>query len=149
MKKETNNKRPMKKIVNKVTTPLVEEVINPQPVIITPDDVIVSTPLTGVGDVIAKVTTFFGVEPCADCLMRKAKLNKMFSFLRSVQRDLTADEIKYVYEIERTKYVPDGNAFVALFNEIYGTKQKPCNCPGIYKDILEKMVMQIKYQEII
>jgi hypothetical protein len=37
--------------------------------------------MQGLGDLVAKVTTFFGIEPCEACLERKRKLNELFPFI--------------------------------------------------------------------
>ena len=39
--------------------------------------------LTGLGDVVAKVTSAVGVKPCGKCKERQAKLNKLVPFKRS------------------------------------------------------------------
>ena len=36
---------------------------------------------TGLGDVIANITTAVGIEPCDGCNKRKEQLNKLFPFL--------------------------------------------------------------------
>lgn len=130
-------KRPIKKTVAKTVEPVSIEGVE------------VKAPLTGVGDVVAKVTSFFGIEPCSDCEERREKMNQLWSFLKNVRRELTDDEITYLREIERTNNVPNGEVFVQLFNEIYGTSQKSCQCPSIYRDILNKMIMQVIKQEIV
>ena len=36
--------------------------------------------ITGLGDVIATITSAIGIEPCEGCNERKEKLNKLFPF---------------------------------------------------------------------
>lgn len=35
-------------------------------------------PITGLGDVVAKITSAFGIKPCGGCQKRKEKLNQLF-----------------------------------------------------------------------
>lgn len=103
---------------------------------------------TGVGDVIKNITSSLGIESCEDCEARREKLNRMFSFLRSVKRDLTEEECNYVLDVEAKKNIPESLYFVKLYNEVFGTKVKPCQCPALYRDFLSKLVLQVKKQEI-
>lgn len=105
-------------------------------------------PKAGLGDLIKTVTNALGIETCDKCEERRLKLNKFFPFLRNVKRNLTDEEVKAVLEMESTKNIPDSIYFLKVFNEVYGLKQKPCQCPSIYRDLLNKLVMQVKYQEI-
>lgn len=102
----------------------------------------------GLGDVVAKITSAIGIEPCESCLERKAKLNKAYSFLRAVKRDITDEEIKYLKDIESSKKIDNSQKFVNLFNEIFGTRQTACECPSLMRDLLGKLLMQIEYQNI-
>ena len=104
--------------------------------------------ITGLGDVVKTITTALGIPTCEDCEERRLKLNRAFPFLKNVKRDLTEEESKEVLEMEDKKRIPDSLKFVTMFNEIYGTNQKPCNCPALYKDLLSRLVMQVKFQEI-
>ena len=102
----------------------------------------------GLGDVVAKITSAIGIEPCESCLERKAKLNKAYSFLRAVKRDITDEEIEYLKDIESSKKIDNSQKFVNLFNEIFGTRQTACECPSLMRDLLGKLLMQIEYQNI-
>lgn len=104
--------------------------------------------ISGLGDVIKTVTSVLGIKSCDDCEQRRLKLNKLFPFLRNVKRNLTDEEVKAVLEMDAKKNIPDSIAFLKMFNEVYGLKQKPCQCPSIYRDLLSKLVMQVKYQAI-
>lgn len=102
----------------------------------------------GLGDKIAKVTSFLGIPTCDDCEARRLKLNKAFPFLRAVKRELTEEEIKDVLQMEKTNIIQDIAGFIKLFNEVFGTRQRGCNCPSLYRELLSKLVMQIQYQNI-
>lgn len=104
--------------------------------------------LSGVGDVIKSITSTLGIESCEDCESRRLKLNKAFSFLRNVIRDLDSEEVLYILEIERSKFIDDPTKFLRIYNSIYGTNVKPCNCPSVYKDLTSRLVMQIEFQNI-
>lgn len=39
--------------------------------------------MRGLGDAVARFTTFFGVKPCAGCKRRQERLNTLFPFARS------------------------------------------------------------------
>ena len=105
-------------------------------------------PVKGLGDVIKSVTSALGIETCEKCEERRQKLNKAFSFLKTVKRNLTDEEIESLLLMEANKRIEDGISFVKLYNDVFGTNLKPCNCPSIYKELLSKLVMQIEYQKI-
>ena len=46
----------------------------------------VSKKSKGLGDSIAKVTTFFGIKPCANCSVNVGKLNKAIPYSGSPKR---------------------------------------------------------------
>lgn len=105
-------------------------------------------PVKGLGDVIKSVTSALGIETCEKCEERRQKLNKAFSFLKTVKRELTDEEVESLLLMEANKRIEDGITFVNLYNDVFGTRVKPCNCPSIYKELLSKLVMQIEYQKI-
>lgn len=105
-------------------------------------------PVKGLGDVIKSVTSALGIETCEKCEERRQKLNKAFSFLKTVKRELTDEEIESLLLMEANKRIEDGTSFVKLYNDVFGTRVKPCNCPSIYKELLSKLIMQIEYQNI-
>lgn len=102
----------------------------------------------GLGDVVAKITSAIGIEPCESCLERKAKLNKAYSFLRTVKREITDEEIIYLKDIESSKKIDNSQKFVKIFNDVFGTNQTACDCPSLMRDLLSKLLMQIEYQNI-
>lgn len=124
-----------------------------KPVVAKPEETVnleetVTPSLSGLGDVIGKVTDALGITPCEDCLKRKAALNKMFPFLKTVKRDLTEEEIVLIQEYNTIKKVTDSKMFVQIFNSVFGTKAQPCNCPAVYKGYMQKLLAQIENQKI-
>ncbi len=102
----------------------------------------------GLGDVIKKITNTLSIPTCEKCEERRQKLNKAYSFLRAVKRDITDEEIEYLKDIESSKKIDNSQKFVNLFNEIFGTRQTACECPSLMRDLLGKLLMQIEYQNI-
>ena len=102
----------------------------------------------GLGDVIKKITDTLSIPTCEKCEERRQKLNKAYSFLRAVKRDITDEEIEYLKDIESRKKIDNSQKFVNLFNEIFGTRQTACECPSLMRDLLGKLLMQIEYQNI-
>jgi len=49
--------------------------------------------ISGIGDIIAKVTDTLGINKCNECIERQKKFNKTFPFIK-VTRDLTFDELQ-------------------------------------------------------
>jgi hypothetical protein len=45
----------------------------------------------GLGDVIARITSFFGIKPCEPCARRAEALNAMVPFEKSEQESETQD----------------------------------------------------------
>ena len=102
----------------------------------------------GLGDVIKKITDTLSIPTCEKCEERRQKLNKAYSFLRAVKREITDEEIIYLKDIESSKKIDNSQKFVKIFNEVFGTNQTACDCPSLMRDLLSKLLMQIEYQNI-
>lgn len=102
----------------------------------------------GLGDVFKKITDTLSIPTCEKCEERRQKLNKAYSFLRAVKRDITDEEIIYLKDIESSKKIDNSQKFVKIFNEVFGTNQTACDCPSLMRDLLSKLLMQIEYQNI-
>lgn len=102
----------------------------------------------GLGDVIKKITDTLSIPTCEKCEERRQKLNKAYSFLRTVKREITDEEIIYLKDIESSKKIDNSQKFVKIFNEVFGTNQTACDCPSLMRDLLSKLLMQIEYQNI-
>lgn len=120
--------------------PEVDEVMN--------IDVEVDKPVEGLGDVIKAVTEAVGIKPCEGCEERRKKLNRMFSFLKAVKRDITSEEIEFLNGIGRTVTGEDRMELGRIYTEVFGIKVNHCNCPSLYKTILDKLRTQVEYQSI-
>ena len=77
--------------------------------------------ITGLGDVIATITTAIGIEPCEGCEKRKEKLNKLFPF---GTKELTFEQKTYLQ---------------AFFSEEHTdlTKEQQKQISGIYFDVFQ------------
>lgn len=103
----------------------------------------------GLGDVVGAITSTLGITECESCSERKAKMNQMFSFLNGVRRNLTQDEIDFINEINVTRQVNDGPKLFKISNEIFGLRQEFCNCGGVAKQMVEKLLLVIQRQSIV
>lgn len=106
-----------------------------------------STPIEGLGDVVKTITNFLGFETCDDCEQRRQKLNKMFPFLKKNAGEITQEEIIYLRASKEINKIDTGR-LTKIYNRVYKTNVKPCNCPATMRDLLDKLLVQIKYQEI-
>ena len=105
---------------------------------------------TGLGDVIENVTNFLGVKKCSDCEQRRKKLNKMFPFTKKAKRELTDIEINFIESVGTKLNQEDRLMLGSLYEALYGGKVRHCtSCPGVYKNIIGKLKMQIEYQRIV
>lgn len=102
-----------------------------------------SLPIGGLGDVIAKVTTALGIEPCEGCEKRKQALNSAFHWLRT-SRDYTEDEIVFIKLVssKSTMSNDEANFLFKLYNEIFPSQRRldRCNCPGLILKIIQRLV---------
>lgn len=103
---------------------------------------------TGLGDVVAAITSSVGVEPCEECLERKQKMNDMFPFLSYVKNDLTEEEIAFVDECNEKRIISNRQEFVRIYNKTFGTSVAVCNCGQLYADLLVKLTIQVQKQRI-
>lgn len=103
--------------------------------------------IEGLGDVVKEVTNFLGIETCDDCEERRKKLNQMFPFTKRPSYIITDEEIIYLRNAKDINKVDTG-ILTTIYNKTYNTSVKPCNCPTLMKELLEKLLIQINYQEI-
>lgn len=103
----------------------------------------------GLGDVIEKITETVGIEKCAECEERRKKLNKMFPFTRRALRELTAEEIEYVEGVGTKLTYETRIKLGEIYDSVFGGKTRHCSsCPGVYKTIIDRLIIQIGYQNI-
>jgi len=94
----------------------------------------------GLGDLIAKVTDTLGIEKCDACEERQKKFNAMFPFIK-VSRDLTFDELALMDRINSSPIIQndDVNAFFKMYNSVFNSKVKRCNCPRMIATMIERI----------
>ena len=107
-------------------------------------------PSAGLGDTIAKITDFLGIEKCEPCEQRRIKWNKQFPWL--TPEDLNKLEGEDAELLERVKKNPqavvndDVNALFALYNKVYSPRRliKRCSCPGLLRSIVERLSILVE-----
>jgi hypothetical protein len=107
-------------------------------------------PAAGLGDTVAKITEFLGIEKCEPCEERRKKWNKQFPWL--TPEDLEKLEGDDAELLERVKATPhavvndDVVALFALYNKVFTPRRpvKRCFCPGLLKSIVERLDMLVK-----
>jgi len=101
-----------------------------------------SLPLSGIGDIIASVTTALGIEKCDGCESRQRALNNLFPFLH-LSRPYTNDEIDFIIKITSTNTLQndDVNYLFALYNSVFPSRNilKRCNCPGLISTMITRL----------
>lgn len=102
----------------------------------------------GLGDVVKAVTNAIGIETCDSCEERRKKLNSMFSFLKSVRRDVTDEEITFIENIGKSITTDERYKLADIYTAVYGSKVNHCNCPALYNGMIDKLKMQIEYQKV-
>ena len=101
---------------------------------------------TGLGDVIENVTSFLGITKCEECEERRKKLNKMFPYTRT-SKEISSEEDKNLPS-KGTLKREDAERIIKLVNETFNLKAKFCNCPGLFKSYIEKLKVQVNYQDV-
>lgn len=101
----------------------------------------------GLGDVVANITKFVGIEPCEACQRRREKWNKMFPIReKRSMREMTEEEIKAWREFQKVRTLKLSNEqrkFVCkIYSDVFGVPYyEPClTCdPSPYLRMIEKM----------
>jgi hypothetical protein len=96
-------------------------------------------PIKGLGDVVEKITKFFGIEPCDKCIKRKEKMNT-FEFLRLIDTP-TYDEVEMLRRtvLSKTLLEEDKKPFFEMYNRLFKRNVKVCNCPGVILGMVETL----------
>jgi hypothetical protein len=94
----------------------------------------------GLGDLVKSVTNVLGITQCDECIEREKRFNKAFPFIK-VSRDLTFDELKLMERINSCPVIQndDVNYLFRMYNEVFTSKLKRCNCP----QLIAKMIQRI------
>lgn len=102
----------------------------------------------GLGDIIKKVADTLSIPTCEDCEQRRLKLNKMFPFTKTAKRELTESEIEFVNGIGTKLTTDDRMELGRIAEEVLGGKVRHCQCPSMYKQLIDRLKIQIEYQNI-
>ncbi len=109
--------------------------------------------ITGIGDVVAKVTSFVGVVPCEACKERQAKWNNMFP-VKLKPRELTEEELKSYRDFQKVITLRLSNEQRKYLCKIYSdvfrvSYYEPCvNCDASpYLRMIERMDKIVKTYE--
>jgi hypothetical protein len=98
--------------------------------------------ITGLGDVVATITSSVGIEPCEGCKKRQERLNKLFSI--GVE-DLIESEKTFLQEFfakEQNELSKETqNELLDIYFRVYRIKSVAiCSgCPGVWKSIIKKL----------
>lgn len=98
--------------------------------------------ISGLGDVVATITTAIGIEPCDGCERRKEQLNKLFPF---GILDFTEDEKEYLgtffAENKSELNATDQKKILEIYCRVFKVKMfEVCqNCSGVWKSIINKI----------
>ena len=89
-----------------------------------------AAPSKGLGDTIAKITKWAGIEPCESCKKRQNKLNKLIPY-NSVKKEMTEDQFKswndWKANWNGTKLKDNDMTLIEdLYNAIMITNVQPC-----------------------
>lgn len=96
--------------------------------------------LGGFGDLVKSVTEVLGITQCDECIERQKKFNKAFPFIK-VSRDLTFEELKLMERINAKPIIQndDVNALFKMYNEVFTSNIKRCNCPGLIAKMIQRI----------
>ena len=107
--------------------------------------------IQGLGDVIAKVTTAVGIEPCEGCKERQFTLNRLFNF-KKVKSEMTAeDKILFAIFMEsKGQRVIDGKRTELTFENIeflntlylyyFGLDNSNCpTCSKVHEQVIKDL----------
>lgn len=104
--------------------------------------------MKGLGDVVKVVTNAIGLETCDDCEQRRLKLNKMFPFTKAAKRLMNDEEIEFINSIGNRITAEDRIKLGNISEDVLGGKVRHCSCPGMYKGLIDRLKIQIEYQNI-
>jgi hypothetical protein len=107
-------------------------------------------PSAGLGDTVAKITEFLGIEKCEPCEERRKKWNKKFPWLTPEDLDkLEGDDAQLLARVKKTPHAvqnDDVNALFSLYNKVFSPKRpiKRCSCPGLLRTIVERLDLLVQ-----
>lgn len=103
----------------------------------------------GLGDKIAKLTSFLGIKPCDSCKKRQDWLNKTFPSLTAIE--MSDDEVMAFAEVKDKRVLTNSDlTFIqTLYYKTFQIKNKIniCRtCPPVWKDIIAKLTKVYEIQ---
>ena len=106
--------------------------------------------VSGIGDVIASVTDFLGIEKCDECEARRKKLNRMFPFTRNANLITDEEDKEFISNLkDRGKLTKEEvDRIMNLMYKVFKIRVKFCNCPGLFKGYIEKLKVQLDYSNV-
>lgn len=104
--------------------------------------------IKGLGDAVKVVTNTLGIKTCDKCEERRKKLNRMFPFTKVVKVELSDKDIEFVNSIDKKITSEERIKLGDIHDKVFGSKTRHCSCPGLYKSMLERLKIQIDYQNI-
>lgn len=87
-------------------------------------------------------------EPTVEDKGRQEKMLKMFKYLKRTKRNLDLDEVEFVQKIGRQLSTEERYKLGDIYTQVYGIKVRHCLCPAMYKQFIDRLKMQIEYQEL-
>lgn len=85
--------------------------------------------ITGLGDVIAKLTSLFGIKPCEGCKRRQATLNRLVSFGYKLSEDDKSIFARTIADIKGSRITPQQQQNInILHNRVFKQNVEPTNC---------------------
>jgi len=107
--------------------------------------------IQGLGDVIAKVTTAVGIEPCEGCKERQFTLNRLFNFKKVKSEMIAEDKILFAIFMEskgqrvidgrRTELTFENIEFLnALYLYYFGLDNSNCpTCSKVHEQVIKDL----------
>jgi hypothetical protein len=99
--------------------------------------------VNGIGDVIENITSVLGIEKCTECEERRKKFNKsnIFPWMKSEIREVTDTERELMQRVNASHMIQNNDvvALFALYNSLFDSNTKRCNCPGLIRRMIGRI----------
>ena len=95
---------------------------------------------SGLGDLLANITSAIGIEPCEKCEQRKKALNKAFPWLKA-SREITDEEVDFIKYVSSTNTLQsdDVDTLFRLYNDVFSSKLIRCACSGLVSKMIQRL----------
>jgi hypothetical protein len=102
--------------------------------------------ITGIGDVVEKITKFFGVKKCDACEQRRLDWNRKYPWLNyESMGKLTHEEEEILAAAKSSPIVPYATAqgIFDAYNKYFAAKRpvRFCQCSGLFRTMLERLTL--------